>query len=277
MKRFVVFAFIVAAGASAGAARVSASLTGLDTDTPIDVIVRFRSAPTAAHHQRLRSKGAAHRSNLDLIDSAVYRIPARAAAQLASDPDVLFVAPDRPVRATLEFAEPAVNANIALQYGYDGANIGVAVIDSGISTAEDLKNSKSSMRVPYQQSFVQGEGSNDHYGHGQHVAGIIAGNGKRSSGDQAIHTFRGIAPNANIINLKALDANGAGSDSQVIAAIQQAIALKAKYNIRVINLSLGRPVFESYTQDPLCQAVSKPGRPESWWWWPPATRAVITR
>jgi serine protease AprX len=64
-----------------------------------------------------------------------------------------------------------------------------------------------------------------------------------------------MAPNANIINLRVLDRNGAGSDSQVIAAIQRAIALKTTYNIRVINLSLGRPVFESYTLDPVCQAV----------------------
>jgi len=58
-----------------------------------------------------------------------------------------------------------------------------------------------------------------------------------------------------LIDLRALDANGAGSDSTVIAAIQQAVALKNTYNIRVINLSLGRGIPVSYTQDPLCQAV----------------------
>jgi serine protease AprX len=52
-----------------------------------------------------------------------------------------------------------------------------------------------------------------------------------------------------------LDANGESSESTVISAIQTAIQLKSKYNIRVINLSLGRPPFESYTLDPLCQAV----------------------
>ncbi len=41
----------------------------------------------------------------------------------------------------------------------------------------------------------------------------------------------------------------------MIAAIDEAIALKSKYNIRVINLPLGRPVLESYQEDPLCQAV----------------------
>jgi serine protease AprX len=64
-----------------------------------------------------------------------------------------------------------------------------------------------------------------------------------------------MAPNASIINLRVLDANGQGSDSYLIAAIDQALQLKNTYNIRVINLSLGRPIFESYKLDPLCQAV----------------------
>ena len=62
---------------------------------------------------------------------------------------------------------------------------------------------------------------------------------------------------ANLVNLRVLDENGEGNDADVIAAIQKAIALKDKYNIRVINLSLGRGVFESYTLDPLCQAVEQ--------------------
>ena len=68
-------------------------------------------------------------------------------------------------------------------------------------------------------------------------------------------TYAGMAPNVNLINLRVLDQNGAGTDSEVIAAIQQAIALKSTYNIRVINMSLGRPIFESYTLDPVDQAV----------------------
>ena len=83
-----------------------------------------------------------------------------------------------------------------------------------------------------------------------HVAGIIAGNGASSNG-----LLAGIAPGANIINLRALDETGAGTDTSVIAAIDQAIALKATYNIRVINMSLGRPIYESFQDDPLCQAV----------------------
>src|SRR5581483_2244310 len=54
-----------------------------------------------------------------------------------------------------------------------------------------------------------------------------------------------------------LDANGRGTDSGVVSAIQRAIELQAQFNIRIINLSLGRRVFESYTLDPLCQAVEQ--------------------
>ena len=71
------------------------------------------------------------------------------------------------------------------------------------------------------------------------------------------HSFWGIAPKVRFVNLRVLDRNGAGTDSMVIAAIQRAIALKSTYNIKIINLSLGRPVMESYLQDPLCQAVEQ--------------------
>jgi serine protease AprX len=57
------------------------------------------------------------------------------------------------------------------------------------------------------------------------------------------------------VNLRVLDGNGSGRDSDVIAAIQQAIALQSRFNIRVMNLSLGRAVQSSYKTDPLCQAV----------------------
>jgi serine protease AprX len=67
--------------------------------------------------------------------------------------------------------------------------------------------------------------------------------------------YRGIGSEATIINLSVLDSTGAGTDSSVIAAIQQAIALQSTYNIRVSNLSLARGAYESYTLDPLCQAV----------------------
>ena len=106
-------------------------------------------------------------------------------------------------------------------------------------------------------TFVGPNNISDMYGHGTHVAGLIAGNGTDSSAPNDFRTFYGTAPNANLIDLQALDSTGSGTDSSVIAAIEAAISLKNTYNIRVINLSLGRPIWESYTQDPLDQAVEQ--------------------
>jgi len=137
--------------------------------------------------------------------------------------------------------------------------MGVAVLDSGVNSVTDLNSDGNSnpSRVVYSESFVPGyDNANDDFGHGTHVSGIIAGNGYDSAFLQSYrNVYQGIAPEVNIVNLRVLDPNGAGTDSSTIGAIQQAIALKSTYNIRVMNLSLARGVYESYTLDPLCQAV----------------------
>ncbi len=148
-----------------------------------------------------------------------------------------------------------------------GKNIGVAVIDSGIHVNQDLVGGNGGLlaslllpEVSYAESFVSGEGTDDYYGHGTHIAGIIAGNGNSSYGSGYLHDIHGIAPGAHLLNLKVLDKNGQSTDAQVIKAIERAIQLKNLYNIKVINLSLGRPIYESYKTDPLCQEVEKAWR-----------------
>jgi len=232
----------------------------------VDVIIQFNQTPTAAHHQKVQNKGGALKTKLDVIKGAHYSVPADSLKDLEKDPDVAYISPNRSLSgtatSTLDYTPEAVNAPAAWrQWGLDGTGIGVAVIDSGVSAVGDLywwnpSNQTYGSRVVYSQNFVPGTtDTSDLYGHGTHVAGIIAGAGWFSTGSNFTHTFKGIAPNANIINLRVLDQNGVGSDSSVIAAIQTAISLKSTYNIRVINLSLGRQVYESYTVDPLCQAV----------------------
>lgn len=120
---------------------------------------------------------------------------------------------------------------------------------SGTTSSTTTTSSSSSSSCSSQKSAV------DAFGHGTHVAGIIGGAGQNSSGPGYTHRIRGIAPRANIVNLRALDEQGRGYDQSVIAAINRAIELKNIYNIRVMNLSLGRPVSESYLTDPLAQAV----------------------
>ena len=135
--------------------------------------------------------------------------------------------------------------------GVTGQGIGVAVIDSGISAHKALTN-----RVVANVSFVTGDpGVADAYGHGTHVAGIITGAGSAASGVTSLYTG-GIAPGANLVNVRVLGADGTGLTSDAIAGIEWAIANKSKYNIRVINISFGHPVMEPSATDPLCEAVA---------------------
>jgi serine protease AprX len=223
----------------------------------LDVIVQFRpGAPLPAQIKKMLASGAQHKSHLDLIHGGLFRVPAALLPALARDPDIVYVSPDRKViKASPEdFILDATQANYVFDYGYDGTGIGIAEIDSGIrANHPDLINPYTGYsRVVYSQSFISGLDANDQYGHGTHVAGLLAGNGYASNG-----WMRGIAQNANLVNLRVLDAYGFGTDSAVIAAIQRAIQLKSTYNIRVINLSVGRGISESYTLDPLCQAVEQ--------------------
>ena len=66
-----------------------------------------------------------------------------------------------------------------------------------------------------------------------------------------------MASGAYLINLRALGDDGSGTVSNVIEAIDWAIAHRREFNIRVINLSLGAPVLQPYRDDPLCEAVER--------------------
>jgi serine protease AprX len=231
----------------------------------VTVIVQYRQMPGSAHLQAMQAGGATIKSRLHTIRAVTMHVPVSMLAELAKNPNVAYITPDRPVNLTAsnEDYTTAVEDDVAAaQFAQDGTGIGVAVIDSGVADHPDLHNPSGASRVVYSQSFVPGDTTTpDKFGHGTHVAGLIGGTGAASGAANGYSAkFAGVAPNVNIINLRVLDQNGSGTDSQVIAAIQQAIALKSTYNIRVINMSLGRPVFESYTLDPVCQAVESAWR-----------------
>jgi serine protease AprX len=227
------------------------------------VIVQYNQAPGAKHFAKAQSVGAKLNSNLSLVNAGAFTMSPAAIRALAMDGDVAFISPDRKLKGMDDYTDSAVGVSTAWNAGYDGTGIGVAIIDSGINDGyhADFKDSAGRSRIVYHQDFTGTPTSNssgatwDLYGHGTHVAGIVGGNGTWSAG-----RFAGVAPNVNLIDLRVLDQNGSGSDSMVIAAIQRAIALKNTYNIRVINLSLGRGVPTGYANDPLCQAVESAWR-----------------
>src|ERR1700722_16934356 len=262
---FLAFFLLMVGRAFADNSKISPDLQPLLTNPSnnINVIVQYNTPPQQSSGGLL---GGLLSGVINLVDGVLNTvfslIPAVSATLHPSDilsvsnqSNVAYISLDRPLGASLGFSAAAVSAPSALSSGLDGSGVGVAVIDSGIYNHPDLNGAKSSKsRIVFRQSFIGGV-LNDDFGHGTHVAGIVAGNGSSSDQQGAFRTFKGIAPNANILDLRVLDQNGASSDSVVIAAIQKAVQLKSQYNVRVINLSLGRQAFEGCTQDPLCQAV----------------------
>jgi serine protease AprX len=238
--------------------RFSDAVHGKDNGQKVDVIVQYTQVPTDAEYATMKSRGGQLKAKLHLVRGAAFTIPVHALVALNDDPKVQFVSIDHPMQVADDLTNTAIGAPSAWNSGWTGAGVGVAVIDSGIndSTPDLWDSTETTSRVVYHQDFTgtpttNANGANyDLYGHGTHVAGLIGGNGYLSGG-----RYEGVAPGVNLIDLRALDANGAGTDSTVIAAIQQAIALQNTYNIRIINLSLGRGIFVGYAQDPLCQAV----------------------
>ncbi len=239
------------------AAWVAASNNG-----KVTVNVQFKTYPTSGYLKGKVAAGATLRWKLPTIKAVNMTVPISMLTTLENQANVVYISPDRPLNlmsnpATEEFAT-AVEADVAAsQYALTGAGVGVAIIDSGIAAHPDLNNANGVSRVVYSQSFVAGDTTtSDKFGHGTHVAGLIGGTGAGSgTANGYAANYAGMAPGVNFINLRVLDQNGSGTDSGVVAAIQEAIALQSTYNIRVISMSLGRPIFESYTLDPVDQAV----------------------
>jgi serine protease AprX len=90
----------------------------------------------------------------------------------------------------------------------------------------------------------------DHYSHGSHMAGIVGGNGRSSNGQ-----YMGIAPKANVINVKVSNDDGSATASSAVAGLQWVLNNHSQYNIRVVNLSLNSAAPESYHTSPLDAAV----------------------
>ncbi|MFZ0807416.1 MAG: S8 family serine peptidase, partial [Candidatus Sulfotelmatobacter sp.] len=143
---------------------------------------------------------------LPLVNGLVAQLDGSGIQSLSQHSNVVYISLDRPLTPSLSNAALAVNAPFAWKSNYIGTGIGVAVIDSGVSSHPDLYLGILPIsRVVYQQSFVPGNSlTNDQFGHGTHVAGLIAGDALGSTGPMYSKTFKGIAPGASIINLRVL-------------------------------------------------------------------------
>ena len=114
--------------------------------------------------------------------------------------------------------------------GITGKNIGIAVLDTGISNHIDLNDNL----VCFKDYINMRKTAYDDNGHGSHVSGIIAGNGYKSKG-----RFEGIAPDSKIIMLKCLDKSGNGKIDNAEKGLDFIIDNRDRFNIRIVNISVG--------------------------------------
>ena len=116
------------------------------------------------------------------------------------------------------------------QLTYTGKDIGVCLLDTGISDHPDFKG-----RIQMFVDFISNKKTPyDDNGHGTHVAGILCGDGSASGG-----RYKGVAPGCRIIAVKVLDRMGNGNKEDVLRAFQWILKNYQKYRIRIVNISVG--------------------------------------
>ncbi len=235
-------------------------------DAQVSVIVQ-KLARDAAVEQLVTNLGGGVTADLHIINAFAADMPARVALQIGRAAGVRWVSLDTAVVRTTACTPCVPATNLTNAYiktigadrvwnegpgYYQGQGIGVAVVDSGVNPQQDLYTNMGVNRLVAAVAYNGGYNQSiyDGYGHGDHVAGIIGGNGSRSGG-----AYIGVAPMANLINVKVSDDQGAATASNVVAGLQWINDHRTQYNIKVVNLSLNSSEPESYNTNPIAAAV----------------------
>ncbi|MBW3665473.1 MAG: S8 family serine peptidase [Actinobacteria bacterium] len=253
-----------------------AAAVGIQSDntalTP--VIVQVRGTITGVEHA-IADLGGATTGRLGIIDAIVADVPADRVDELAGTAGVVAVTTDerlQPEWTAADFdpltkdgslyyvAQEVTGASSYWTAGYTGAGVDVALIDTGVVEIDGLATTGKVVHGPDLSFESQ---SPDHtyldtYGHGTHMAGIIAGRSNGATPTAGNTTdFLGMAPDARVVSLKVGDKTGAADVSQVIAAIDWVVQHRNRdgLNIRVLNLSYGTTSTQSWRVDPLSHAV----------------------
>jgi len=245
--------------------KLSSDLQGLlggSASQPVRVIVQTNASPGLADLTLLQLLGGVLGKTYSTIPAYSATVSLGSLLSLAASSNVERISADSPVKAHLDIAYKAVRADRAALLsgawgtGLTGKGIGIALVDTGVQLHPDFKRPVGSKPLVEVEIVGHETGLADYFGHGTHVAGILYGNGSASSDSLSFRTFRGFAPEAQLISVRALAPDGTGYTSDVLSGIDWVVRNAKTYNLRVLNLSLGHPVYESYRTDPLCRIVT---------------------
>ncbi|HXA28733.1 MAG TPA: S8 family serine peptidase [Candidatus Angelobacter sp.] len=238
----------------------------------VRVVVRAVPGAAATAADAVERAGGQVLSVLSSIDQVVATVPASSVPNLQRAGGVVEVTEDAPLHMLSASFDPVTDVGSAYstsritgaadfwKAGYTGQGVDVAVIDSGVVPVDGLTAPGKVVLGPDLSWESQNPATAhlDTYGHGTHVAGLIAG---RDDAAAAPYTdpahFTGIAPDARIVSVKVADAHGAADVSQVIAAIDWVAQHRndAPLHIRVLNLAFGTDSTQSWRYDPLAYAA----------------------
>ncbi len=233
----------------------------------VEVIVQFRARTSQRTGRRLvRSHHGKVTSRLPSINGLAVKLRARNAVALRRSKRVRSVTLNTLMRSTSGVVEGGrlattyprtVGADKLWAAGITGKGVGVAVIDSGISSGKpDFKGTDGRSRITANVIGSSATRAGDDVGHGTHVAGIVAGNAfNRAPSDPSYGAYVGIAPEADIIALKVADDAGEVTMVDVITALEFTVHHRDELGIRVVNLSLSSDTPGSYLDDPINAAV----------------------
>ena len=203
----------------------------------VSVIIIFNERPAPADISVIKSDGASIKYQYTIIDAVAAQVPAKAADKIAKRAFVKLVEPDYKVKLVLDKSIPQIQADKVWEAGITGKNIDVAILDTGIHDEHPA------LTIEKEIDYT-GEGTDDLHGHGTHVAGIIA------STDS---TYKGVAYDSDLFNVKVLNQQGSGFASDVIKGIEWAVDNGAE----IISMSLGAKIDSCDGTDSLSRAVDK--------------------
>jgi serine protease AprX len=201
----------------------------------------------------IKSVGGSIEQEIDIINGYIATIPANRLEQVKAEEGLANVSESHRIESTKQKiggnnvignALGQRNTHKELINGivpYSGKGVTVAVLDSGVGVINELNVTKSVALNPAATT------TNDLYGHGTHVAGIISGD--------SIHS--GVAPDTNIISVKLGNDSGIVDEVDLLLGLQWVFDYKNEYNIKVVNLSVSSTISQSYLESPISAAVEQ--------------------
>lgn len=214
-------------------------------------VILYTKLPYETLKVHLEKIGGSIKYELPIVNGWSVNLPCNMLNKIAVNKGVHFIAEDSAVKAQLYIATQEIASRKANDIGYTGKGITIAFLDTGIYPHPDFTKPKNRIIAFY--DIVNGKKQPyDDNGHGTHVAGDAAGNGNLSGGK-----YKGVAPDANIVSVKVLDAKGTGLSSDILAGMQWIIDNKEKYNIKIVSLSIGETPSLPPFLDPLVRGVDK--------------------